>query len=77
MVKKVKFSLCLIKHYAMMMFGGVISFTLRPLYPRGKSPPPSTHWLGGLVGPRTGLDDVEKILDPTGTRTPALRPSSS
>jgi hypothetical protein len=22
------------------------------------------------VGPRAGLDDVEKILDPTGTRTP-------
>jgi hypothetical protein len=22
---------------------------------------PGTHWLGGWVGPRTGLDDVEKI----------------
>jgi hypothetical protein len=21
---------------------------------------PCTHWLGGWVGPRTGLDDVEK-----------------
>jgi hypothetical protein len=33
---------------------------------------PGTHWIGGWVGPRTGLDDVEKrkILDPTGTRTP-------
>jgi hypothetical protein len=30
---------------------------------------PSTHWLGGLVDPRAGLDDMEKILDPTGTRT--------
>jgi hypothetical protein len=35
-----------------------------------------THWIGGWVGPRTGLDDVEKILDPTGTRTPTPRPSS-
>jgi hypothetical protein len=28
------------------------------------------------VGPRTGLDDVEKILDATGTRTPTSRFSS-
>jgi hypothetical protein len=21
---------------------------------------PGTHWIGGWVGPRTGLDDVEK-----------------
>jgi hypothetical protein len=27
-------------------------------------------------GPRTGLDDVEKILDPTGTRTPTPLSSS-
>jgi hypothetical protein len=31
---------------------------------------PGTHWIGGWVDPRAGLDDVEKILDPTGTRTP-------
>jgi hypothetical protein len=31
---------------------------------------PDTHWIGDLVDPRTGLDDVEKILDSTGTRTP-------
>jgi hypothetical protein len=31
---------------------------------------PGTHWTGGWVGPRAGLDDVEKILDPTETRTP-------
>jgi hypothetical protein len=34
---------------------------------------PGTHWKGAWVGPRTGLDDAEKILDPTGTRTPTLR----
>jgi hypothetical protein len=27
--------------------------------PLGKEPP-GTHWIGGLVGPRTGLEDVEK-----------------
>jgi hypothetical protein len=27
---------------------------------------PGTHWIGGWVDPRAGLDDVEKILDPTG-----------
>jgi hypothetical protein len=31
---------------------------------------PSTHWIGGWVDPRAGLDNVEKILDPTGTQTP-------
>jgi hypothetical protein len=36
---------------------------------------PGTHWIGGWLGPKTGLDEVEKILDPTGTRTPTPRPS--
>jgi hypothetical protein len=35
-----------------------------------------THWIGGWVDPRAGLDDVEKILDLTGTRTPTPRSSS-
>jgi hypothetical protein len=34
----------------------VVSFTPQPLYPRGKAP--GTHWIGGWVGPRAGLDDV-------------------
>jgi hypothetical protein len=39
---------------------------------------PGTHWLGGWVGPRAGLDDVEKrkILDPTRIQTPTPRSSS-
>jgi hypothetical protein len=37
----------------------VVSFTPRPLYPRGKIPP-GTLWIGGWVDPRAGLDDVEK-----------------
>jgi hypothetical protein len=35
------------------------------------------HWIGGWVGPRTGLGEVEIILGPTGTRTPIPRSSSS
>jgi hypothetical protein len=36
----------------MKTYGGVASFT------PGKTP--STYWIGGWVGPRTGLDDVER-----------------
>jgi hypothetical protein len=36
----------------------VISFMPLPLYRRGKCP--GIHWIGGWVGPRAGLDDVEK-----------------
>jgi hypothetical protein len=36
----------------------VVSFTSWSLYPRRKSP--GTHCIGGWVGPRAGLDDVEK-----------------
>jgi hypothetical protein len=35
----------------------VVSFTPRPLYPGQRAP--GTHWIG-WVGPRAGLDDVEK-----------------
>jgi hypothetical protein len=40
----------------------VVSFTPRPLYPRGNPPPPflGTHWIGGWVCLRAGLDHVEK-----------------
>jgi hypothetical protein len=37
---------------------GVVSFTPLPLYLRERAP--GTHWIGGWVGPRAGLDDVEK-----------------
>jgi hypothetical protein len=37
---------------------------------------PGTHCIGGLVDPRAGLDDMEKILDPIVTRTPTPRSSS-
>jgi hypothetical protein len=38
--------------------------------------PPGAHWIGHWVGPRTGLDDVGKILDPTGTQAPTPLSSS-
>jgi hypothetical protein len=37
---------------------GFFSFTHRPLYPRERAL--GTHWLGGWMGPKAGLDDVEK-----------------
>jgi hypothetical protein len=49
------------------LFGGEWSASRpRPLYPREE--PPVPIGFGGWVDPRTGLDDVGKILDPTGTR---------
>jgi hypothetical protein len=35
-----------------------------------------THWIGGWVGTRPALNDVEKIPAPTGTRTLTLQSSS-
>jgi hypothetical protein len=29
---------------------------------------PGTYWIWGWVDPRAGQDDLEKILDPAGTR---------
>jgi hypothetical protein len=61
----IKLSLCLSKYEAMM---GVVSFTPRSLY-RGVTGP-GTHWGGGCVGPRAGLDAVAKgknsIIAPAG-----------
>jgi hypothetical protein len=37
----------------------------------------STHLIGGWVGTRAGLDVVEIILDPTGTRIPTMVLGSS
>jgi hypothetical protein len=37
---------------------------------------PGTHWIGGWVGLRAGLDAVvkKKFPTPTGTRTPIIQP---
>jgi hypothetical protein len=45
-----------------------------PLYPQERAP--GTHWIGGWVDLRAGLDGLEKILDPFGTR-PLGRPARS
>jgi hypothetical protein len=37
---------------------------------------PDIDWIGGWVGPRAGLDAVEKILALTWIRTPTPRASS-
>jgi hypothetical protein len=36
----------------------VVRFTTRPLYQEKE--PPSTHWIGGWVDPKSSLDDMEK-----------------
>jgi hypothetical protein len=36
----------------------VVNFTPQPLYPGERAA--GTHWIGGWVGPRAGLDAVEK-----------------
>jgi hypothetical protein len=38
----------------------VVGFTRRPLRPRGKSP--GSHWIGGCVGSRTGLDTMKESV---------------
>jgi hypothetical protein len=37
---------------------------------------PGTHWIEDSVDPIAGFENVEKILDPTRTRTPTPRSSS-
>jgi hypothetical protein len=54
----------------------MVSFTPRPLYPREKNP---RHQLDRMLGEpqsQSGRHTEEKVLDPTGTRTPTPRSSS-
>jgi hypothetical protein len=44
----------------------------RPGYLTPGERDPGTHWIEGCVDPRVGLDNVEKILDPTVIRTPSV-----
>jgi hypothetical protein len=55
----------------------MVSFTPRLLYPQERAP--STHWIGGWVGPRAVLDAVvkRKILIPrrkSNPRIPIVQP---
>jgi hypothetical protein len=54
----------------------VVSFTPRPLYPRGKSPRYPLYRRFGGPQNRSGQHGEEEILTPTATRTPTLRSSS-
>jgi hypothetical protein len=57
--------------------GGVLSFTLSRVTPRGRAL--GVHWIGGWVGPRAGLDAAEKrkSLAPAGNQTSAVQPIGS
>jgi hypothetical protein len=55
-------------------WGRVVSFTPRPLYPRGKSPRyPSDRRLGGPQS-RSGRYGEDKNFATAGNRTPAIQP---
>jgi hypothetical protein len=73
------------KHYVMKAYGGVGLYihiflisalaggelsASRPYRFNPGERAPNSHWIGGWVDPRASLDDVEKSLDYTGTRTP-------
>jgi hypothetical protein len=77
---KVNLFLCSAKHHTMKTYCGsedtaprnlhlgtswrvMVSFTNRPLYPRERDP--GTHWIGGCIGPRAGLDAVVKRKIPS------------
>jgi hypothetical protein len=65
---------CIDRHFLdLALVGGEWSAS-RPGHFTAGERAPGTPWIGGWVGPRAGLDEVEKILDPTGTRTPTLFP---
>ena len=52
----------------------VVNFTFLVALPPRKNP--GTHWIGGCVGPRVGLDVVEKkkCLTPTGIEPRTFQP---
>jgi hypothetical protein len=80
---KVKLSLCLIKHHSIKTYGGVEvylhAFLISALdggewsasHPgryTNRERSPDTHWIGGWVGPRAGLDAVTKRNIPSPRR---------
>jgi hypothetical protein len=54
--------------------GWVISTTPRPLYPRERH---GTHYTGGWVGPRAGLDGCGKSRPPPGFDPRTVQPVAS
>jgi hypothetical protein len=55
-------------------WGWVVIATPRPIYPREI---PGTHFIGGWVGPRTGLDGWEKSRPPPGFNPRTVQPAVS
>jgi hypothetical protein len=55
--------------------GWAVNATPRPLYPGAKIP--DTHYIGGWVGPRSGMDGCGKSLPPTGIDPRTFRHVSS
>jgi hypothetical protein len=60
----------------------LVSFTSQPLYLRERAP--GTHWIGGWVGPRAGLNVMVKRKIPSPTtqresnpRTPIVQPTTT
>jgi hypothetical protein len=51
--------------------GCVVSVTPSRGLPPGKTP--GTHWIGGSVGSRIGLDTGEKAFVSTGDRAPVVQ----
>jgi hypothetical protein len=85
MDRSVKFSLCLIKHYVMTTYKGEEAelhvFLILSLAGSSRFDPAErstgTHWIGGWVASRAGLDAMErekKHLSLAGNLTPAVQP---
>ena len=54
--------------------GWVVHATPRPLYPLER---PGTHYIGGWVGPRAGLDGCGKSRPPPGFDPRTVQPVTS
>jgi hypothetical protein len=54
--------------------GWVVNATPRPLYPRER---PGTHFTGGWVGPRAGVDRYGKSRPPPGFDPRTVQPVAS
>jgi hypothetical protein len=81
-----KGSLCLMKHYAMKMYGGILNLSPRihkfgtewlwvvNFMPQERAP--AIHFIRGCLGPRAGLDVVAKkeVLSPAAFPNPIFQP---
>jgi hypothetical protein len=71
---------CLIKHHAVKTYGVEVSLACGQLHAPVGLPPgrgPDTHWVGGSVGLRSGLDEVAKRKKMASLRLPGTELRSS